>query len=82
MYVNASGKENMAIQLSQNIKATLVKHKELPVMLKWNESQVNLNQAEIKENFADGKNSVTISKEVRASKRQKRNIMNKIKIFL
>jgi hypothetical protein len=71
----------MAILLGQNIKALMVKHKESPIMLKW-EEQVDLNQVEVKKNLVNEKNSEIINKEVRVSKRQKRNPVNRNKDFL
>lgn len=67
MHLNASGREKLAVFIGQNIKAFMVKHKVPPIMLKWVESQVDLNHEEIRANFVDGKNSVTINKEVRSS---------------
>jgi hypothetical protein len=45
----------MAILLGQNIKALMVKHKESPIMLKWEEEQVDLNQVEVKNNLVNEK---------------------------
>jgi hypothetical protein len=36
-HLNVSGREKMAILLGKNIKALMVKHKESPIMLKWEE---------------------------------------------
>jgi hypothetical protein len=46
MHLNVSGREKMAILLGQNIKGLMVKHKESPIMLIWEEEQVDLNQIE------------------------------------
>jgi hypothetical protein len=82
MHLNASGREKLALYIGQNIKAFMVKHEDTPIRLKWVESQADLNHEEIKVNFVDGKNSVTINKEVRSSKRQKKNPVRKNKDFL
>jgi hypothetical protein len=77
--MNVSSREKMAVLLGQNIKALMVKQKESPIMLKWEEEQVDLNQVEAKKNIVNEKNSEIINKEVRVSKRQKRNPVNRNK---
>jgi hypothetical protein len=77
MHLNVSGREKMAILLGQNIKALMAKHKEYPIMLKWEENYEDLNQVEIKNNPVNEKNSEI----VRVSKRQKRNPLNRNKDF-
>jgi hypothetical protein len=71
--VNASGKEKMAVFLGQNIKALKAKHDKSPLVLKWVETQIDLNQGEA-ENLISEKES--LNKEVRLSKRVKRNPVN------
>jgi carboxypeptidase C (cathepsin A) len=55
MHMNVSGKEKMVVLLGQNIKAFMVKHKESPIILKWEEAQIDLNQGEVKKNLVTGK---------------------------
>jgi hypothetical protein len=54
MYLNASGREKMAILLEQNIKALMVKQKESPIMLKWEEVYEDSNQVEVKKEYCEG----------------------------
>jgi hypothetical protein len=51
------------------------------VILIWEEEQVDLNQVEVKKNLVNEKNNEIINKEVRVSKRQKRNLVNRNKDF-
>ena len=81
MHLNVSGREKMAIFLGQNVKTILVKHNEAPIMLKW-KGHEELNQVEVKKNFVNEVNSEIANKEVRVSKRQKRNPVNRNKDFL
>jgi hypothetical protein len=80
-HLKASGREKLALLIGQNIKAHMVKYKDTPIMLKWIESQVESNHKEIRKKFVDGENSVIINKEVRSSKRQKKNPVSKNKDF-
>jgi hypothetical protein len=78
LHVNASGKEKMAVFLGQNIKALKAKH-DKSLVLQWVETQIDLNQGEA-ENLISEKES--LNREVRLSKRVKRNPVNRNNDFL
>jgi lysophospholipase L1-like esterase len=71
MHLNASGREKMAIILGQKVKSFLVKHKEAPIMLKWEEAHDELKRTEVIIDLVNVENSELANKEVRVSKRQK-----------
>jgi hypothetical protein len=56
MHMNVSGKETMAVLLGQNIKTFMVKYKESPIVLKWEEAPIDLNQGEVKKNLVTEEN--------------------------
>jgi hypothetical protein len=80
-HLNASGREKLAVFIGKHIKTFIANHTDPPIMIKWEESQTDLNHEETRVNSADGKNSVIVNKEVKSSKRQKKNPLNKNKDF-
>jgi len=73
LQLNISGKEKMAKLIEENIKILMLRKEETPFILKWKENQKDPTQKEAKEKLTNDVNKKPKLKEVRSSKRQKRN---------
>jgi len=80
LHLNISGKEKMAEMIGENIKELMARKEETPIILKWEENQKDPTLKEAKEKLINDNKEPNL-KEVRSSKRQKRNPVTRIEDF-
>jgi hypothetical protein len=82
LHLNISGKEKMAKLIGENIKKLMSRKEDTPFILKCEENQKDPTQNEAKEKLTNDVNKEPNLKEVRSSKRQKRNPATRNEDFL
>jgi len=80
LHLNIAGKEKMAEMIEENVKELMARKEETPIILKWKENQKDPTQKEAKEKLINDNTEPNL-KEVRSSKRQKRNPVTRIEDF-
>jgi len=82
LHLNNSGKEKMAKLIGNNIKKLMSRKEETPFILKWEENQNTLLRKKVRKKLTNDITKDHNLKEVRTSKRQKRNPATRNENFL